>query len=69
MIPQIVYFMGFILGFSLTFITLRALNIEKYFNKGRVFEIQIAYVLLSLIGGHIIGHMAHFIATLFQTVS
>jgi uncharacterized membrane protein YwzB len=65
MIPQITYFMGFIFGFVLTFIVLRALNIEKYFNKGRVFEIQAAYVLLSLIGGHLIGHMAHFIVSLF----
>lgn len=65
MIPQITYFMGFILGFFFTFIILRAINIEKIFTQGKIFEIRAAYVLISMIAGHIIGHMAYTIQSLF----
>lgn len=59
------YLMGFLFGFFFTFIILRAIQFEKIFTKGKLFEIRIAYVLVSIIGGHLIGHMAYFITTLF----
>lgn|GEM_PF-2777803 len=67
--PQLAsYLGGFLIGIFLTFIILRATNFEKLFHQGKVFEIRLAYVLVSLIGGHLIGRIMYFIVDLFSTI-
>jgi uncharacterized membrane protein YwzB len=63
------YFGGLIIGTFLTFIILRATNFEKLFHQGKVFEIRLAYIMASLVGGHIVGRIIHFIVNLILTLN
>jgi uncharacterized membrane protein YwzB len=68
--PQLAsYFGGFIIGIFLTFIILRATNFEKLFHQGKVFEIRVAYVLVSLLGGHLLARIIYFIVNLLATTN
>ncbi len=47
----IIYSIIFIIFFGLTFYSLRASRLEEAFKKGRVFEIRLAYFLISILVG------------------
>ncbi|MCR5706224.1 MAG: DUF1146 domain-containing protein [Acholeplasmatales bacterium] len=47
----ILYSVTFIIFFGLAFYSLRASRLEEAFKKGRVFEIRLAYFLISLVVG------------------
>lgn len=49
----VIYSSMFVVGFSIMFFILRAIKIEKFFPKGQVFIIRLAYVLISLLAGHL----------------
>ncbi|CCV64808.1 predicted conserved hypothetical protein, integral membrane YwzB [Alteracholeplasma palmae J233] len=66
MINYVVYFTFLFLGFALAFRVLRTLEIEKYFKKGKIAEINVAYFIISLITGHLLGEFALRVITLFM---
>lgn len=47
----IIYSIIFIIFFGLTFYSLRGSRLEEAFKKGRVFEIRLAYFLISILVG------------------
>ncbi len=46
---ETVYFLILVLFIPVFFTIFRALEIEKYFKKGKILEIRMAYILFSLI--------------------
>lgn len=50
----IIYALVFVFFFGLIFYILRACRLERAFEQGKVFEIKMAYVILSLIGSFLV---------------
>lgn len=57
MIELIPYLMSFVLGFTITLIILMAIKIENYFQKNKVFEIRLAYIFFSILGGYLFSEL------------
>lgn len=53
----ITYFASLIFFFAVAFKVLRALNLENAFKKNKVWEIQAAYILFSLVIAHILSEI------------
>lgn len=58
----IIYLSTFVGGFCLAFVCLLATNLENLFKKGRVFQIKLTYIFISIICGHLF-------ASIFLTIS
>jgi|GEM_PF-4366337 len=54
-IELIIYFIGLITFFAITFKVLRATNLESIFKKNKVFEIKAAYFIISIAIAHILS--------------
>lgn len=51
----IIYFIGLMIFFGITFKVLRATNLENIFKKNKVFEIKVAYFIISIVIAHILS--------------
>ncbi|MGI6787545.1 MAG: DUF1146 family protein [Acholeplasmataceae bacterium] len=63
------YFGGLVIGTFLTFIILRATNFERLFHQGKIFEIRVAYILVSIFGGHLVGRIIYFIVDIMTKIN
>lgn len=57
MTEMIIYLSALLIGFTIVFQVLRAINFESIFKRGKIFEIKLGYFIFSLIGGHIIAEI------------
>ncbi|MBG0762467.1 DUF1146 domain-containing protein [Acholeplasma laidlawii] len=64
-VTYIVFWSVFVVGFFISFRILQAIEIEKYFKKYRLFEINAAYLILSLLTSYFLAKMLLDIIELF----
>lgn len=56
-IRLITYFAFLIVFFAITFKVLRALHIETKFKKNHIWEIKVAYIIISLVVAHLLSEI------------
>ncbi|WP_025725087.1 DUF1146 family protein [Acholeplasma granularum] len=54
-IIYLIFWSVFILGFFITFRILQAIEIEKYFKSYRLFEINAAYLIISILTSYMLA--------------
>jgi len=60
-----VYLIAFVAAMPIIWLVLLASNFEKCFKQGKILQIRIAYVLVTLIGSHLLASLIKTLATLF----
>ena len=62
---NVVYTILFCIFFALSFLVLQSSRLEECFKKGKVWEIRLAYFIISFISGFLVAYGFNYLVGLF----
>ena len=63
-----IYFITFLLAIPLIWFILLATNLENHFKQGKIWQIRVSYVIITLIFAHLLASCFAKLVSVFQNI-